>query len=86
MVNRQLLVESYELAESTVSTRPGYEDNTHGPSIRIRYLKAGDIVYFKSNEAGRNLYAAIRIINVTPGSSNGREVVEMSVKSSLLEE
>lgn len=86
MVNRQLLVESYELAESTVSTRPGYEDNTHGPSIRIRYLKAGDIVYFKSNEAGRNLYAAIRIIDVTPGSSNGREVVEMSVKSSLLEE
>lgn len=83
LVNRDLLVQAYENAEANVATRPGYDSANHGPSIRIRHLKAGDVVYFKSNEPDRNLYAAIQIISVAPGSSNGREVVEMMVKSSL---
>lgn len=85
LVNRELLLQAYNLAESNVATRPSYDVNNHGPGIRIRYLKAGDLIYFKSNEANRNLYAAIKIISVTPGSSNGREVIEVSVKSNLQE-
>lgn len=85
LVNRELLLQAYNLAEGSVENRPGYELNNHGPGIRVRYLKAGDIIYFKSNEVNRNLYAAIQIISVTPGSSNGREVIEMSIKSNLQE-
>lgn len=86
LVNRDLLVQAYENAEANIESRPDYNNENHGPSIRIRYLQAGDLVYFKSNEPDRNLYAAIKIIDVTPGSSNGRETVEIMVKSNLKNE
>src|SRR5699024_9506699 len=86
LVNRGLLVQAYENAEANIESRPGYNNENHGPSIRIRHLQAGDLVYFKSNEPDRNLYAAIKIIDVTPGSSNGRETVEIMVKSNLKNE
>lgn len=85
LVDRTKLLAAYEQALASVESRPGYNADNHGPSIRVRYLKAGDLIYFKSNAPNRNLYAAIRIISVTPGSSNGREVVEMMVKSNLQE-
>jgi len=83
LVSRRLLIEAYEDAVATVPNRPGYTLANHGPSTRIRHLAPGDIVYFKSSAPGRNLYAAIKVINITPGSANGREVVEILVKSNL---
>lgn len=86
LVNRDLLVQAYETAESTVASRPDYVEANNGPSIRIRHLAEGDLVYFKSNTPGRNLYAAIQVISITPGTANGREVVEINVKSNLLQD
>src|SRR5690606_10026396 len=84
LTNRDRLVAAYEELEANIASRPDYEAARHGPSNRVRYMDAGSIVYFKSNQEGRNLYAAIEVINVTPGTSNGREVVEIRVKSNLL--
>ena len=84
LIDREGLVAAFNHAEANVTSRPGYDEDNNGPSIRVRRLIDGDIVYFKSNAPGRNLYAAMRVISVTPGSSNGREVVELQVKSNLL--
>lgn len=86
LVNRDLLVQAFEDAEANVTSRPDYVAANNGPDIRVRHLAAGDLVYFKSNTPGRNLYAAIKVMEITPGSANGREVVEIDVKSNLLNE
>ena len=86
LVNRDLLVAAFEAAAAAAPTRPDYTETYNGPANRIRDIKEGDIVYFKSNAEGRNLYAAIEIRSIVPGSSNGRETVTIFVKSNLLNE
>lgn len=86
LTDRDRLVEAFHELEATIASRPGYDDVRHGPSIRVRYMAPGSIVYFKSEAPGRNLYAAIDVINVTPGSANGREFLELLIKSNLLSE
>lgn len=84
LIDRDGLVAAFNDAEADVTLRPGYDEDNNGPSIRVRRLIDGDIVYFKSNAPGRNLYSAMKVISVIPGSSNGREVVELQIKSNLL--
>lgn len=86
LVNRDLLVAAYDAAATAAPGRPGYTESYNGPGDRVRDLQEGDIIYFKSNMPGRNLYAAIEIRSIVKGTSNGREVVEIFVKSNLLNE
>lgn len=81
LVSRQTLVQAYNNANANISSRSGYDVLKNGPATRVRSMQPGDIIYFKSNATGRNLYAAIRIDDITLGSSNGREVVDITVRS-----
>ena len=81
LVSRQTLVNAYNNAAANITSRSGYDALINGPATRVRSMQAGDIIYFKSNASGRNLYAAIRVDDITLGSSNGREVVDITVKS-----
>ncbi|WP_461532966.1 hypothetical protein [Sinomicrobium sp.] len=78
---RQSLIDAYNAAVSNITSRSGYELQNNGPATRVRRMEPGDIIYFKSNASGRNLYAAIRVDDITLGSSNGREVIDILVKS-----
>ncbi|WP_461534019.1 hypothetical protein [Sinomicrobium sp.] len=63
------LKEAYVQAAKTVKDRPGYKSTLHGPSInRLRTVKVGDIIYFKSIYGrDEDMYAAFEILEVEEG-------------------
>ncbi|NGM61303.1 DUF4843 domain-containing protein [Sphingobacterium sp. SGG-5] len=83
LTTRDQLIAAYESAKVDVMNRTGYNVDDHGPGAAVRRTDAGSIVFFKSNQPGRDLYAVILVNNITLGSSNGRETVDLFIKSNL---
>ena len=84
LVTQNQLVQAFDQASTDVVDRPDYDATYDGPGSRIRDIQQGDIIYFKSTMNGRDLYAAMQVIKITLGISNGRENIELLIKSSRL--
>lgn len=85
LTTRDQLIAAYEAAANNVAARPqGYDILENGPGSRVRKMDGGSLVFFKSNQPGRDLYAVIIVNNMTPSTGgNGRETVEVFIKSHL---
>src|SRR5690606_12383382 len=84
ITSRDELIAAYNQAVTDVVNRPeGYTSTDNGPANRVRRMEAGSIVFFKSSS--RDLHAIMIVNEVTPSvGGNGREVVDMSVRSTLV--
>lgn len=80
---RNDLVAAFDYAKMEVVNRPGYIAADHGPNARPRRPAPGSIVFFKSTQPGRNLYAVIIVNNLTTTATNGQEIFQVFVKSHL---
>lgn len=89
LLTRDQLVNAYNQAVANVPTRSGYSLAYHGAGSSVESISqpqpnTRSIVFFKSNEPGRDLYAAIVVNSLTvDASNNGREIFEVFVKSHL---
>lgn len=64
-------------AESVASSRPAYVNSLQdGPGPRLTRLEVGDLVFFRSTQANRNVYAILKITGRTTGT-NGSLTTEI---------
>lgn len=84
IMTRSQLIAAYENAKIDVINRPNYDLAFNGPAnnARIRRPESKSIIFFKSNNPDRDLYAVMVVNSLNTSSASNRRM-ELLIKSDL---